>query len=1244
MARRSLCLTKGYNAVTPMMSAVVVVLIVVSSVASIFVWGLPYIDRMESKASQESVYSQLATVKEGVMDMIYAESGSARKYNLDIPDGQVSIDENGDRFVVAYSLDPNFDFNVTGLGDADDTSFQVTVEPIGGFSPPTLTRAEVYCFRDPELRIPCSQDKSFIDCAGNRGLFLRFDLTQVYGSLDEKINDIDDIVSACIRLYPVTPSKDATWQDIMMYPDQTLGKSSFCRLPPMYSCSPDIIVGQDYVDIDISDYFVKKYDLEEPEIALLVSKNLVQLNLPVVWHQNPMLEIGLPTDYVQVFGRGSSSDLNPELIVNYVELTDSAESAVDKCIETEISERDDVSSPDTSEDNSSYYVVNKDFSVPAESIRKGCFRVDNTTYELHYDITDMHVYFNERSSDTEPLYCVTQRNSCFCSRPGNLFFSSNTTDSPGNPVIYRKEVEGELSDYTLYYADQFGMGIDLYYKTFTTGVKEYLKITNADSLTGIVGAQGYLLFEHKISAYSDELNMPLGVVHDGVCIREFGSYTTENFTTALPVYFVDDAGVVVFSLPSTIYAWDSSSSERSKIQLSREVRLKSSGDITVYIRTPWEWLKDPSRVYPVFIDDTYYTSNSNPASGADPPIRGNVVARRYAQTDFPPLPPGTVDAFEYGNGAYELLAENDDVMNEWPNGAGGYVNLWYTTSILEQPEDIAYIKITWVGHNDGVDWNTTGTGNDLFLYVWDHNNSMWGLQTSAPATANKDTLNFVLSNDVTSGNYVNLSEYVSAYRPLQVVFVSQGDSCFTANTSVAMADGTYKNIDTVRKGDKVLSFDEDAETVSVSIVKDTFEHISYDLLCVNNRLYVTPEHPLWVNGKWQNAEQIHTGDKLLRVDGFLEEVTSLASILSETTTYNLHVEPFHTFFTEDILAHNKEPPKYIHEDYFEVFVKSDSVPPDIEIEEGPSDNELVRSDTVGFSWSAEERKDSSSTVSDTIDLGGSSAPPAENIEYSYDLDLDGTYNAPASGWTSQTQRTFTDLADGEYTFMINARDQAGNTGADSRSFTIINGLTDRETWIPEVSSADPTTYWINLTNADLDFSGSTRVDLYASGLPLTDPVGRILIFDLGSVTYTLQSTIGNYNTILENGGILFSNPDEIASFRKKPVLSSDSSLLSLRVVQTKYNTQLNSAATGQTQFVASLEDNYVRELLTNVNHVKLQFWGDYAEKWLQYVNTTLGFIEADSVPHTFMHPNLGVPVDLMLTQSSYYAGLRLYNQ
>lgn len=135
--------------------------------------------------------------------------------------------------------------------------------------------------------------------------------------------------------------------------------------------------------------------------------------------------------------------------------------------------------------------------------------------------------------------------------------------------------------------------------------------------------------------------------------------------------------------------------------------------------------------------------------------------------------------------------------------------------------------------------------------------------------------------------------------------MAEGGGCFVSGTPVRMADGTEKSIELVREGEEILSRESIFSAVLVvSRVAKTHKHRAQGYLVVNDRLRVTPEHILWVNGTWKQAREIRIGDTLLDSSGALHEIRSITNARERADVYNLTIDGTHTYFASDLYVHN----------------------------------------------------------------------------------------------------------------------------------------------------------------------------------------------------------------------------------------------------------------------------------------------------------------------------------------------------
>lgn len=145
-------------------------------------------------------------------------------------------------------------------------------------------------------------------------------------------------------------------------------------------------------------------------------------------------------------------------------------------------------------------------------------------------------------------------------------------------------------------------------------------------------------------------------------------------------------------------------------------------------------------------------------------------------------------------------------------------------------------------------------------------------------------------------------------------------TCFAAGTKILLEDKSYKNIEDIKVGDVVESYNEITKEKLSGKVVNTFEHIADSYLVVNNKLQVTPNHLLFVEGKWIEAGELKIGDSLFDENNNQIKVYSIVSIYNPIKVYNFEVNsqveseeycgPGHSYYAEGFLAHNKCPRVY----------------------------------------------------------------------------------------------------------------------------------------------------------------------------------------------------------------------------------------------------------------------------------------------------------------------------------------------
>src|SRR3989344_4313090 len=144
-------------------------------------------------------------------------------------------------------------------------------------------------------------------------------------------------------------------------------------------------------------------------------------------------------------------------------------------------------------------------------------------------------------------------------------------------------------------------------------------------------------------------------------------------------------------------------------------------------------------------------------------------------------------------------------------------------------------------------------------------------------------------------------QYPSEYSP------AEGGGCFLDGTKILIANGKTRNIEEIKPGDEVVTRDgvKSAKLVSAKVIK-TYKHSVGQYLVINDKLRVTTEHNLFVNGRFMIAGDIKVGDSLLNSKNKWEPVFSIERQFGKFTVYNLEIKDKSTFFAEDYYVHNQK--------------------------------------------------------------------------------------------------------------------------------------------------------------------------------------------------------------------------------------------------------------------------------------------------------------------------------------------------
>lgn len=138
-----------------------------------------------------------------------------------------------------------------------------------------------------------------------------------------------------------------------------------------------------------------------------------------------------------------------------------------------------------------------------------------------------------------------------------------------------------------------------------------------------------------------------------------------------------------------------------------------------------------------------------------------------------------------------------------------------------------------------------------------------------------------------------------------------GETCFLAGTKILMGDLNTKNIEDVKVGDIVISYDLKGKArvrKKVNMVKHYKPGVTSDFhISINNELKADPDQLIMVNKEWKEAQDIKVGDMLFAANGSDIKITSIARTPEKVPTYDLNIEDTSSYFADGVLVHNACP-------------------------------------------------------------------------------------------------------------------------------------------------------------------------------------------------------------------------------------------------------------------------------------------------------------------------------------------------
>ena len=134
--------------------------------------------------------------------------------------------------------------------------------------------------------------------------------------------------------------------------------------------------------------------------------------------------------------------------------------------------------------------------------------------------------------------------------------------------------------------------------------------------------------------------------------------------------------------------------------------------------------------------------------------------------------------------------------------------------------------------------------------------------------------------------------------------------CFRAGTLVSSTNG-FVPIEKIKIGDTVLSYNLEKSKIEQKKVENVFKQETqeiYELNTNNQKIFVTAQHPFYVEGKgWVKVQYLQKGDMLKAKDDAQEKLLQIVLLKQKEIVYNIEVEGNHNYFItkSNIMVHNK---------------------------------------------------------------------------------------------------------------------------------------------------------------------------------------------------------------------------------------------------------------------------------------------------------------------------------------------------
>ena len=124
-------------------------------------------------------------------------------------------------------------------------------------------------------------------------------------------------------------------------------------------------------------------------------------------------------------------------------------------------------------------------------------------------------------------------------------------------------------------------------------------------------------------------------------------------------------------------------------------------------------------------------------------------------------------------------------------------------------------------------------------------------------------------------------------------------------------------------------------------------------------------------------------------------------------------------------------------------------------------------------------------------------------------------------------------------------------------------------------------------------------------------IGKIWVFDLGSILYETSSSDRTFNIIIQNGAVLFGTESSQYVTNEPNIYNTDEKFV-MRIIEFEYDSQTIGGGRGNYRFAVNLQKSSVPENRRTIpEYLKMQISGNQADAWISFFRSHQGFDQFD---------------------------------